>query len=257
MMRGKHPMPKILTPRSRLLVRHACASRNPASSFSMARKRKASPGPASRHAQRGAVLVVALIFLLLLTMLALSATGRSLLQERMAGGLRNAQQAEMGADSALRGAEWRLWTSTSKVGGHLDCQNGQLSSTDACVNYSPGNPPYEANGTVTKFLTSQGWVDGVGKEYTGTLGSDGYTSATSDDMRTAVLAKNPRYIIEDMGREMPPGSGPQHESGDTGPNNNGPGQINIHVYRITARATGASENTVRVLQSTFDAQATN
>jgi type IV pilus assembly protein PilX len=203
------------------------------------------------------VLVVALIFLLLLTMLALSATGRSLLQERMAGGLRNAQQAEMSADNALRGAEWRLWTSTSKVGGHLDCQNGQLSSADACVNYSPGNPPYEAGGTVTQFLSSAGWVDGIGKEYKGTLGDDGYTSASDDDMKTAILAKNPRYIIEDMGRETPPGGGPQHESGASGPDNNGPGQLNTHVYRITARATGGSENTVRVLQSTFDAQATN
>ena len=53
-------------------------------------------------AQRGAVLVVALIFLLLMTILAMSASGRSFLQERMVGGLRNAQQAEMSAQTALR-----------------------------------------------------------------------------------------------------------------------------------------------------------
>ena len=53
--------------------------------------------------QRGVVLVVALIFLLLLTILAISASGRSLLQERMAGGLRNAQLAEQSArDRAAR-----------------------------------------------------------------------------------------------------------------------------------------------------------
>lgn len=203
--------------------------------------------------QRGAVLIVALIFLLLLTMLALSATGRSLLQVHMAGSLRNAQLAEMGANNALRGGEWRLWTSTSKVGGHIDCQNGQLSSDDACAVYSPGNPPYAAGGDVTKFLTSAGWIDNIGKEYTGSL-SGGYTSSS---LNTAQLAENPRYIIEDMGRVTPPGGGPQHESGDTGSMNNGPGQINTHIYRITARSTGASENAIRVLQSTFDAQATN
>jgi len=216
--------------------------------------------PASFHvrgkasdAQRGAVLIVALIFLLLLTMLALSATGRSLLQVHMAGSLRNAQLAEMSANNAVRGGEWRLWTSTSKVGGHIDCQNGQLSSDDACAIYSPGNPPYAAGGDVTKFLTSAGWLDSIGKEYSGPL-SGGYTS---DGLKTAQLAKDPRYIIEDMGRVTPPGGGVQHESGATGPNNGGPGQINTHIYRITARATGASEHAIRVVQSTFDAQATN
>jgi type IV pilus assembly protein PilX len=60
-----------------------------------------------------------------------------------------------------------------------------------------------------------------------------------------------------MGLVKPPGSGPQHESGVTGPNNGGAGQINIHIYRITARATGGNQNTVRVVQSTFDAQTSN
>lgn len=72
--------------------------------------------PRSRlRSQRGVVLVVALIFLLLLTMLAISASGRSLLQERMAGGLRNGQMAEMAADTALRGAEWKLWKAAARA----------------------------------------------------------------------------------------------------------------------------------------------
>lgn len=203
--------------------------------------------------QRGAVLIVALIFLLLLTMLAISATGRSLLQTRMAGGLRNAQQAEMSTDTALRGAEWALWTSTSKVGGRLNCTEGSLSGDDACIIYNPSDSAYASDGDVTTFRHSLGWVASIGHEYKGP-GDDGYTDA---GLKTAQLAHNPRYIIEDMGRELPPGAGPQHESGATGPNNNGPGQLNTHIFRITARATGGSENTVRVRQSTFDAQANN
>jgi type IV pilus assembly protein PilX len=209
----------------------------------------------SSRKQRGVVLVVALIFLLLLTILALSATGRSLLQERMAGGLRNAQQAGMSADNALRGAEWKLWTLTSKVGGHLNCLMGSISSDDGCTIYNPGNPPYTPTGDVTVFQTSQGWISTIGQTYKGPSGTVDYTS--SSWQKTAALAKNPMYIIEDMGRELAPGSGPQHESGDTGPNNIGPGQVNTHIFRITARATGANPNTVRVLQSTFDAQANN
>jgi type IV pilus assembly protein PilX len=60
-----------------------------------------------------------------------------------------------------------------------------------------------------------------------------------------------------MGLVKPPGAGPQHESGVTGPNNGGAGQINIHIYRVTARATGGNQNVVRVAESTFDAQASN
>lgn len=213
-------------------------------------------GPVVRRAQRGAVLVVALIFLLLLTILALSASGRSLLQERMVGGLRNDQQATMSADAGVRGAEWQLWARTMTVGSHMDCLNGSISTDDGCTVYSASNPPYDSGGDVNKFLTSQGWITGIGKTYTGANGS-GYTGNTGN-MVTANLADNPVYLIEDMGIEMPPGvSGAQHEAGDTGPNNTGAGTVSTHIFRITARATGASANTVRVLQSTFDAQANN
>jgi type IV pilus assembly protein PilX len=207
----------------------------------------------SRRKQRGAVLLVALVFLLLLTMFALSATSRSMMQERMAGGLRNAQQAEMSAETALRGAEWQLWSSTSQVGGRLNCLMGSVSSDDGCTIYNPSNPPYTATGPVTKFLTSQGWVPDVGRAYKGPSGLGGYV----DNGPGKQLANNPVYLIEDMGRELPPSAGSQHESGASGPNNAGPGQIDIHIFRITARATGGNPNTARALQSTFDAQANN
>ncbi len=208
----------------------------------------------SRRGQRGAVLIVALIFMLLLTILAIGASGRSLLQERMAGSLRNAQQAQMSAETALRGAEWKLWTSTSNVGGHLDCLNGVISSDDGCVVYNPSNPPYGTGGAVTTFRTSQGWIPTIGHTYNGPGGSIDYTASS---LLTAQLSNNPMYIIEDMGPELPPGGGTARESGDTGPNSGGPGQLNTHVFRITARATGGNPNAVRVVQSTFDAQANN
>ena len=112
------------------------------------------------RAQRGAVLVVALIFLILLTILAISASGRSLLQERMAGGLHNAQQAEMSAMTALRGAEWKLWTSTTNVTAHLNCGTGIFTD---CYVYDPANPI--AN--VVDFRTKQGWVTAGSTEYKG------------------------------------------------------------------------------------------
>jgi type IV pilus assembly protein PilX len=219
----------------------------------MKQSRSPQDQPPARN-QQGAVLIVALIFMLLLTILAIGASGRSLLQERMAGSLRNAQQAQMSAETALRGAEWKLWLTTSNIGGHLDCLNGVISSDDGCVVYNPSNPPYGPGGDVTTFRTSQAWLSSIGHTYTGPNGSVDYTASAPGYPE---VANNPKYIIEDMGPELPQDSGTASESGDTGPLNGGAGTINLHVFRITARATGGNPNAVRVVQSTFDAQANN
>lgn len=200
-----------------------------------------------RSAQRGAVLVIALIFLLLLTILAISASGRSLLQERMAGGLHNAQQATMAAQSALRGAEWKLWTSTSNVTSHLNCGTGIFTD---CYVYDPAHPITN----VENFRTKPGWITAGSTEYKGYGGSVNYTSFASTN-QVGDLAENPRYIIEDLGMELPPGvSSNLHETGTTGFSGGGASTTTRHIYRITARATGASPNTVRVLESTFAAK---
>ena len=126
----------------------------------------------SRRVQRGAVLVIALIFLLLLTILAISASGRSLLQERMAGGLHNAQQADMGAQTALRGAEWKLWTSTSNVTSHLNCGTGIFTD---CYVYDPAKPITN----VQNFRTKPGWVTAGSTEYKGYGSGVDFTSFAS------------------------------------------------------------------------------
>lgn len=207
--------------------------------------------PAPRKAQQGVVLVVALVFLVLLTILAISASGRSLLQQRMAGGLRNAGMAQMAAETALRGAEWKLWTSTSKLTSPpLLCGSGVLSGS--CYRYDPSNTRvYGQTGTVTLFRTSKTWVSNGAQTYKGPGDTVDYTTRSG----TARLARNPVYLIEDMGVELPPGvSGGLHESGATGMGGGGVGSTSRHVYRITARATGGDPNTVRVLESTFAAK---
>lgn len=193
--------------------------------------------------QRGVVMVVALVFLLLLTMLAISATSNSLLQERMAGGLRNAQQAEMSAETALRGAEWKLWTIGS-VGIHLRC--GTETSSE-CYIFDPDHPISD----VVKFRTQPGWSSAGATVYRGERNTVDYTTLTNGK-----LARNPLYIIEDLGVELPPGTnGSLRESGVTGPGGSGYTSTAAHVYRITARGSGGNGNTVRVLESTFAAKA--
>jgi type IV pilus assembly protein PilX len=204
------------------------------------------------YRQRGSALIVVLVFLILVSLLAISASERSLLQERMAGSLRNAQQAQASAETALRGAEYRIWSAASQLGAPLHCLDGAVSGDDGCVIYRPSSAPYRANGTVTRFQSTQGWLPGVGVTYTGAT-QRGFTSNTAQP--TASLAKNPVYVIEDLGSEAPPGAGGLHESGNTGPNNDDPAAGAMHIYRITARATGGNPNVVSVVQSTFDAPA--
>lgn len=212
-----------------------------------------------RARERGVVLLVALIFLILLTLLAIGASSGSLLQQRMVAATRSAQLATMSGDSALRGAEWRIWSTSSAIGGNLVCDSSAINATSGCVKYDPTSALYGTTGDVTKFRAgNNAWLSLTGPiTYTGPAGS-GFTSfADASDTASPNVAENPQYLIEDMGLVKPPGSGPQHESGVTGPNNGGAGHLNIHIFRITARATGGNKNTVRVVQSTFDAQATN
>lgn len=217
--------------------------------------RRKQPGFPQRTRERGVVLLVALIFLVLITMLALVASSGSLLQQRMVSATRSAQLATMSGDSALRGAEWRIWSSAAAAGSSLSCFAGAISTTTGCVKYDPTSPLYDPTGAVTQFQTADNaWLNGIGITYKGPANA-GFTSfASGSGDVTANLAEDPQYIIEDMGLVKPPGAGPQHESGQTGPNNGGPGQVNLKIYRITARATGGDKNTVRVVQSTFDAQ---
>ena len=203
--------------------------------------------PSPVAAQRGVVLVVALIFLLLITILAVSASGTSLLQLRLSGGLRSSQLADLGAESALRGAEWKLWTA-SNLTPVICTTNGP-----GCYLYDPATP----NTTVATFRNSHGWVDDSSGDDSGTGGGTKYkagTLKTASADGTYKLARDPLYIIEDMGVELPPGTGTQHESGQTAPGT-GVTSTDSHIYRITARSAGANSNTVRVIETTFAAKA--
>lgn len=213
----------------------------------------------THRAERGAVLLVALVFLILLTLLAVGASSGSLLQQRMVAATRSAQLAAMSADTAVRGAEWRIWSTSTIVGNSLICDAGQINATTGCVRYDPSSPLYATNGAVTRFRTGDNtWLSFAGPITYKGADDSGYTDATdAPNTATANVAKNPQYLIEDMGLVKPPGAGPACESGATGCNDGGPGNIDTHIYRITARATGGTQNTVRVTQSTFDAQANN
>lgn len=190
--------------------------------------------------QRGAVLFVALIFLLLITLLTLTAMGTSILQEKMTGGMRNQQLAMMGAENGVRGTEAWLWNIrfNDPTGNPLPpCEGGSSS----CV-YRPDLGGTLASG-VQAFRSSFSWVSAL-------PGMPTYAhvlTGLSGDSETASLAEQPVILLEDIGPNVPPSSGQQ--SGAIDPQN----QNAYHFYRITSRSQGGSAAVQRVVESVYSA----
>jgi type IV pilus assembly protein PilX len=184
--------------------------------------------------QRGAALFLGLIMLVLLSLLAVMAFSTATMQERMTGGLRNRQLATMGAESALREGETRLWTAANTAGTYVVCGAAALFN---CYGYNPK----ALNPTVQTFRTSKTWVTAGAAAFThATLNSPGSADQTS------ALAANPLFMIEDLGIERPPGAPAAHEYGQ--PPNETPDK---RLYRMTARSQGGNNSVLRVLESTF------
>jgi type IV pilus assembly protein PilX len=206
--------------------------------------------------QQGAVLFVALVFLVLITLLGLTASSTSIMQERMTGGLRNGQMGLMAAETAARGAEAWLWNLSSNNGkincGYNGGANGFCYSPQT-VDDGSGNTIYTSNPLVAAFRTTPTWIAN------GSSGGTDYTNGSnpaliSSAWGTAKLAQIPQYMLESRGLVLPPGA---PESGNGGnrldSDSRCPGCQTMYSYRITSRATGGNEGAVSVVETTFGA----
>ncbi|UXI67181.1 pilus assembly PilX family protein [Tahibacter amnicola] len=225
-------------------------------------------------AQDGAVLFVSLIFLIIISLIAVTASWNSVLQERMTGGMRNRQLGTLGAESALRAGEAFVWTQIDRA---------VYSPTTGCVPLKCDEAGGGANSCYTsdkegrlvtavqKFRTDATW---------GPMGREMVADVTglSGDYATASLASQPQYIVEELGSvsrtvsEGSPGGGGGGGGGggyrQTGADNDrgrqvgpggsgggGGGGVDARtLYRVTARSQGGSDATVRVVESTFIAK---
>lgn len=189
--------------------------------------------------QRGAVLFLAMIFLVLLAVLAVTASSTSIMQERMTGGMRNRQLGLMGAESTLRGGEAFLWNLAFDFRQPLPpCVE---ANTD-CV-YFPDRSGILAPAVQT-FRTSREWIspasDG-GRSY------DRALTGLTGSAESANLAQQPRFIIEYLGAATQPfrGGGAKNAQGTTS-------RVGEHhLYRITARSQGGTNGVVRVTESYY------
>lgn len=73
-----------------------------------------------RGRQRGTILVISLLLLLVMTVLALSASQTTRMQERMAGNARDLDLAFQSGEAGLRDAEARLQAASDALGGRPD-----------------------------------------------------------------------------------------------------------------------------------------
>lgn len=182
--------------------------------------RRASRLTATR--QSGAVLVISLLLLLVMTLLGLGASQSTRLQERMAGNQRDQEVALQGAEASLRAAERRLSPMVSEV--LTRCR----TPSDACDSYEK-RILVNATTQVELDLANQAnsWWEDFGKEY-----------ADAEDL-TAV--KNiPQFVVEHRAevREV-------LSVGDS----------NLDTvrdfYMVTARSSGMTDTAQVVIQSTY------
>ncbi|MDW8258898.1 MAG: PilX N-terminal domain-containing pilus assembly protein [Gammaproteobacteria bacterium] len=162
--------------------------------------------------QHGAILVSALLILITLTIIGISAMQMTRMQERMAGNSRDLNVAFQGAEAALRDGEERIRL--------------QASRPDTCA--TPGCQWWQRNFLTALAEQPAAWWAANGRPY----GNPSVKELTE-------LNEDPMYVIEEL-RDVPDdltiGHGPPSSR---------------DFYQVTARSTGITGNTNTVVQSTF------
>lgn len=207
--------------------------------------------PQPRSLQRGAVLFVALVFLILLALIAIAASGTSIMQERMTGGMRNSHLGLMGSESALRYVESYLWKLPGRTVGGIKFACGPEGKVGEGAEVGCFRRTYGViSAKVPRFRSEQS-LDAVpdANRFPYKL------TGLADKEKSASLAAQPRYIVEEVARYRPPGMPRGLRTGSqlgVTQGQGGAGDVeNLYQYRITARSYGGNETVHRATESTF------
>lgn len=180
--------------------------------------------------QHGAVLIVSMLLLLVITVLALGASQSTRLQERMAGSQRNYDLAFQAAEAGLRAGE-RMIDDSGMTSPPLPCAS---VTNPPCKVYERGylaqTVPYADQG----FQSDAWWTARAQRYSTSTTPLIG--GATGDGLARA----DPEFYIEEI-EEVP-------DSLSTPPTGPPPSRV---YYRIVSRGKGGTDNAQVVLHSTF------
>ncbi len=227
--------------------------------------------------QTGAVLIVSLIMLFLMSILAMSSMSRTVVQERMAGNVIDKQRAFQAAEAALRAAEryvedtddlnFAVFDNESSPEATIDyavnndgdtCLNGLCTPSNHTTSYTGASS--NKNCTDASFIPER-WTNCAAGTAAAVNNLNVWSNSaryTEYQIKNALLVNaHPRYIIEFMGYVHPDGTSPTNLCGMTY-DIVWPTQLNKdyicnrqHLYRITAVGYGADVNTQVMLQSTY------
>jgi type IV pilus assembly protein PilX len=150
--------------------------------------------------EEGFVMVTAVLFLLVLTILGLSSMGGTILEEKMTGFYRDRQIAFEAAEAALRDGELdalssRISGATGFAAGCGSSTSGSTADAGLCAVETDGTPiwvDFESDST-----KKTGWVNG--DDETHSVPYHQFTVPDPDErelQKIPGVAKQPRYIIE-------------------------------------------------------------
>lgn len=170
--------------------------------------------PSISNQQKGSVLIVSLLLLVVLTLLGVSSMQSNIMEERMSGNLRDRNIAFQAAEAGLRDAE-------NFVEGIVSV--AAFDGTQGLYGESNDEPD---------FFNVASWNTASSKPYIG----------------TAITGVNtqPRYIIKFIG-EVTTGGGAEGPIGNYGDAK----AATIKRFRLTARGTGGSDDSVVILQNYY------
>lgn len=172
-----------------------------------------------RRSQHGAVLIVALVLLLVLTILGTAGIQDTAMEERMAGNFRDHSAALQAAESALRNGEIEVGSSTA-FSGMTFTALGTSGLYDVAARTHSVDPTDPTSATVWSSV-----------------------DATILDKANTLLNADPDYYIEQLPEIELPASDLTVGFQDTTPR--------VQYYRVTGRGTGISPNSEVILQSTY------
>jgi len=191
-------------------------------------KRPSRPVPSLRG-QRGSVLILSLVLLVILTLLGLSGMETATMEERMAGNMRNKQLSFNASESAPRAGEAFLATTVGNT------RPDAVASSPSTSQVWEANAP-DPNTSATRFW----WNEGTGAWWDGSTVSVTFDADTGSDSEHLV-GQEPQYLIEELY---------SHEAGGSlvGGYTTAPRR---YFYRITSRGVGKNNTAETFLQTTF------
>ena len=187
------------------------------------------PRPAPRaQGQRGFILVTGLLFLVVMTLLALAMFRSTGLMDRISANARDKQRSFEAAESALQYGEW--WLNNNDPGTTTSTCTG-LTSGDTVANVHVCS-----NALQTDYLTATDWTNAF--TYTppnlavpaGTVVGTGGQVSSTDSTSDVIYSKLPGFYVEYVGVSSTKGG---------------------NVYRLTAYGFGGDSNTKTIIRSTY------